>query len=186
MATADRPANLSATVSKFVHGQPSERPKTDLPKAAVLADVLRTVETQLASRGFLREQRQGCFNPIWYLAETERNVFLWKRGCSVVQQDEFEFWIDIHALIEKRLRQLDSFDSQNPFLNPLWGVATADKDSAEYERQYLLSFAEAMRQIESHLHALSRLGSLLLSELEGESEGRERVVLPAQAAPAKS
>ena len=177
MTTSERPANLSAMVSKFVHGHVNEESRA-LPQAAVLADVLKTVETQLASRGFLRDQRHDCFNPIWYLAETERNVFLWKRGCSVLQQDEFEFWVDINALIEKRLRQLDSFDSHNPFLNPLWSVATPDKDSAEYERQYLLSFAQALRQIESHLHALSRLGSALLSELEGESEQRERVVLP--------
>lgn len=181
MAIAERPANLSAAVSKIVQAPPSQDAKTQLPKAAVLADVLKTVETELASRGFLREQNNACFNPIWYLAETERNVFLWKRGCSVLQHDEFEFWIDIEALIEKRLRQLDSFDSQNPFTNPLWGVATPDKDSAEYERQYLLSFAQAMRQIESHLHALSRLGSLLLKEHEGDSEARERVILPAAA-----
>ncbi|MBN8549088.1 MAG: hypothetical protein J0M12_07230 [Deltaproteobacteria bacterium] len=177
MTTSERSANLSAKLCKFVQGGRAEAPDT-LPQAAVLADVLKTVETQLASRGFLRDQRHDCFNPIWYLAETERNVFLWKRGCSVLQQDEFEFWIDINALIEKRLRQLDSFDSQNPFLNPLWSVATPDRDSAEYERQYLLSFAEAMRQIETHLHALSRLGSLLINELEGETEQRERVILP--------
>jgi hypothetical protein len=177
MTTAERPANSSTTLSKFVQDA-SQPAKAALPHAAVLAEVLKTIETQLSARGFLCEHKQACFNPIWYLAETERNVFLWKRGCSVVQQDEFEFWIDIDALIEKRLKQLESFDSNNPFLNPVWGLATPDKESAQQEREYLLSFREAVKNIESHLHALSRIGSALLKQYASSGEEKERIVLP--------
>lgn len=170
MPTLERPATKSTGLCKI------ERPSEGLPQGAVLADSLKTLETQLARRGFLRQHSADSFNPLWYLAETERNVFLWKRGLSVIQQDEFEFWVDLEALIQKRLEQLSSFDRQNPFLNPLWGVSTLDQESLCREREYLLSFRVALAKIELHLHALSCVGSMLLSRQL--NERKERVVLP--------
>ena len=170
MPILDRPATKRSPLSKI------EQPQAHLPPGAVLADSLRPLETQLIRRGFLRQDAADSFNPLWYLVETERNVFLWKRGCSVLQQDEFEFWVDVEAIIAKRLRQLDSMDGENPFVNPLWGVASMDASSKEREREYLTSFKAALQKIELHLHALSYVGSLLLKQ-HGE-QPRERVVLP--------
>lgn len=178
MAIADRPANTSDTLSKNVHG-PSTPRASELPRGAVLADLLKTIETQLAAKGYLCDTTDQHFNPIWYLAETERNVFLWKRGCSLVQHDEFEFWVDLPALIDKRLKQLSSFNGNNPFLNPLWGIASSDPESAARERDYLLSFRDALSRIEELLHDISKLGSALLEEQRESSENKERVVLPA-------
>lgn len=170
MPTLERPAIKSSGLCKI------ERPSGALPQGAVLADSLKTLETQLSRRGFLRQHSADSFNPLWYLAETERNIFLWKRGLSVVQQDEFEFWVDLDALIQKRLEQLSSFDRQNPFLNPLWGLSTLDQDSLSREREYLLSFQAALAKIELHLHALSCVSAKLLSQQT--SERRERILLP--------
>lgn len=179
MANEQRPATPSPSLSKFVQNSPRSTAAEALPAGAVLADVLRTVETQLCERGLLGERKADCFHPLWYVAETERNVFLWKRGCSLIQHDEFEFWIDVPALIEKRLEQLEAFDADNPFLNPLWGVCTTNRDNAVREREYLLSFKEALGRIENHLHALSKLGSALLREQLSETDlPLERVLLP--------
>lgn len=170
MPILDRPATKRSSLSKI------EQPTARLPQGAVLADSLRTLETQLARRGFLQQQAADNFNPLWYLVETERNVFLWKRGCSVLQQDEFEFWVDLDALIEKRLRQLDLLGGENPFVNPLWGISSFDHSTKEREREYLMSFKAALHKIELHLHALSCVSSLLLKEQE--QQRKERVVLP--------
>ena len=101
------------------------------PKGAILADVLKTLEVQFQRRGMLPSGTESgpgmAFHPLWFVAETERNVFLWRQGCSLIQQDEFEFWIDIEALISKRLNQLDSADPENPFLNPLLDTTPSNR-----------------------------------------------------------
>ena len=168
-ASPDSPPHKTAQHSEVSPAQKSN--------GTVLAENLRTLETEFERRGFLKRSPEDLFNPLWYLAETERSIFLWKRGCSVIEQDDFEFWINVPALIRKRLAQLANYDAQNPFLNPLWGVVTSsDSINSERERQYLESFLDAIHRIHLQLSALSEVGSLLLHEQKGST--RERVVLP--------
>lgn len=146
----------------------------DLPANAILLGSLKTLELQLQKRGMI-ESPEKRFNPIWFVAETERNVFLWRRGCSLIQKDDFEFWVDLPRLIEKRLSQLSSCQADNPFVNPLWGVSVLDKQSAEQEAAYLRSFGEVTGKVSRHLHALSQVGSMLHRE---HHPAQERVILP--------
>ena len=115
---------------------------------------------------------------MWFLAETERNVYLWRNGYSLDQQDEFEFWIDLPALIEKRLKQLASFDSENAFMNPLWGLSIADKDTVNKEERYLKSLFELIEQVKTHLEALSVAAAQVSREISPAVNEREVVVLP--------
>lgn len=150
-----------------------------MPRGTVLLSVLKTLENQLQARKIIQETCSATFNPIWFLAETERNIFLWRRGCSLVQADDFEFWVNIPALLEKRNSQLRSFEKSNPFLNPFWGMEVQDEAIAEQESEYLESLTEALSQIENHARALSQVGSLLAQEIGGEPQ-KEVVILPCQ------
>jgi hypothetical protein len=60
--------------------------------------------------------------PLWFLAETERNIFLWRQGKSLDDVEDYEFWVDIPSLITKRRVQLESPQGLNPFTNPNWGI----------------------------------------------------------------
>ncbi|MBX7138717.1 MAG: DUF4071 domain-containing protein [Oligoflexia bacterium] len=127
-------------------------------------------------RGLTPPTEGGMVNPIWFLAETERNIFLWRNGRSLIEQDQFEFWIDVEALIERRLGQLTDPDFSNPFINPVWEVSSDSMAFVEAEREYLVAFKEALRLIQTHAHILSRVASEL--RVEG-SEQRRKIVLPA-------
>lgn len=146
---------------------------------AVLLDVLKTVETELQKRGLLQIPVNGAFHPVWFLAETERNIFLWRTGCSLIEQDEFEFWIDIRNLVHRRLDSLNRFDAENPFVNPLWGNTISSEEHVQGEKQYLKSFIDIIESIEEHATALCLVAQSVLKELCPEAHLRETVMLPA-------
>lgn len=137
-----------------------------VPAHAVMAEVPRMFEESLWKRGLLSLPR-GC-TPVWFLIETERNVALWRRGFSLIAVDEFEFLVDVPALIEKRERQLSDADESNPFhLAPIapGGVAS---EVWERERSYLRQFAELWATAQTHLAAMSGAAQLLMNDLTSE------------------
>lgn len=154
----------------------------DLPKGACTLEVLKTIESQLLNRGILKAPPGVASAPLWFLAETERNIFLWRNGLSLTQEDDFEFWIDLPKLFEKRLTQLQSYDAENPFMNPLWGNSVQDREHAAKEADYLLYFRDIMMKAESHAHALSRVGSILRNDMSVERKARDMVLLPGKPA----
>jgi len=145
------------------------------PKDTVLDQVLKTVELQFQAKGLLAGFDPENFHPIWFLAETERNVFLWRNGFSLANHDEFEFWLKPRELIEKRLTQLERSTLDNPFLNPSWGSSLGEPAPREAERGYLSSFLALIDKVEAHAYALSLVASLLRRE---GGEIRDRVLLP--------
>ncbi len=170
MLTLPSPRKSVQTVHNTAHLEDSA-----IPSSALLSSVLKTIEVQFQKKGLLPVSAPHSFNPLWFTAETERNVFLWRQGKSLIDSDNYEFWIDVPKLIAKRIRQLQCSDSDNPFVNPLWGEANHTQALAELERDYLATFLELMDQVGSHAHALSRVGSELQREVCG---GTLRVVLP--------
>lgn len=147
----------------------------DVPANAVLLEVLKSIECELQRKGHLPPPTSHSFNPLWFLAETERNVFLWRSGLSLSQKDELEVWIEVKELIEKRLAVLDAGKGDdNPFVNPLWESSLTDPGVTDGERRYLNTLKELLEPIHRHAHALSVVGSLL-QERVGK---RERVMLP--------
>lgn len=149
----------------------------ELPATSVLDSVLETMEKDLTRRGLLQIDGSGSYHPLWFLAETERNIFLWRHGMSIEEHEHFEFWIDVPRLIEKRLAQLEGFSPENPFLNPLWGELPYDQEQSSIEANYLKSFTDIALDILPHAHALSHIGSTLRKEsIDGRNDGA--ILLP--------
>ncbi len=169
----------AAQVVQSLHSSvQNERKKPQpLPSGAVHLAMVRVLETELDKRDLL-DEKPDVLNPLWFLAETERNVYLWRNGYSLDQQDDFEFWIDLPALIQKRLKQLKSFDSENPFMNPLWGLSIADKDTVMREERYLKSLFELIEQVKAHLEALSVAAAQVSREISPSVAYKDVVVLP--------
>ena len=147
--------------------------------SAVLLDVLKVLEPELQKRGILKIPPGGGFHPVWFLAETERNIFLWRTGCSLIEQDEFEFWIDVRGLVEKRLKSIETADEENPFKNPLWGSSQGQSTELRAdETRYLESFLDILASIEAHATALCLVAHSVLEELCPEAKLRHSVLLP--------
>ena len=173
--------NNTAATLHALHSAVQKEPGTEhhMPAGAVHLDLVRVLETELQQRQLI-ECNTPVLNPLWFLAETERNVFLWRKGYSIEQADEFDFWIDLDPLIEKRLDQLSHFEEDNPFMNPLWGLSIADPDTLRREENYLRSLASLISQIRPHLEALSVAAGKVQREIEPEVATRAIVVLPAK------
>ncbi|NLF25510.1 MAG: hypothetical protein GX589_07620 [Deltaproteobacteria bacterium] len=150
----------------------------DPPHGALLLGVIKTLEVQLQKRGLLQKQKLDRFYPLWFLAETERNVYLWRHGHSLTNQADFEFWIDVDALIAKRLDQLEQTSEEIESMNAGLGYGVLDQDLAIKEREYLLTLSELIRKIQNHASALSHVGLMIEREISSTCRRRTRVVLP--------
>ena len=170
-------ASASQTVQSLHSGVQKQSAGTPLPAGAVHIHLVKILETELQKKQLL-DAKTDVLNPLWFLAETERNVFLWRNGFSLEQEDEFDFWIDLPALIQKRLNQLSSFDTENPFMNPLWGLSIADGDTVKREEQYLKSLFRLVTEVQVHLEALSLAAAVVAREISPNEENKEVVILP--------
>ena len=151
----------------------------ELPSSAILLDSLKTLEIQLQHRDLLSQRDKAHSNqPIWFLAETERNIFLWRAGLSLADAKHFEFWVDIEELIKKRLNQLEQAGPDNPFLNPLWGSMVFDSQIAQNESEYLECFLNILNSIQNHANALSQVVSELMQEIDGKTNEKRIILLP--------
>lgn len=150
------------------------------PSSAVLAELVRPLEYHLRERNFLSHPEETSFYPLWFLAETEQNVFLWRSGLSLADKERFEFWIDVDRLISKRFRQLEQFERGNPFHSPEWDLDEGGCMASGGERAYLAEFQSCFRQLRDHAHALCRVAATLRSETPA-IENRKAVLLPAAA-----
>ncbi|NMC62973.1 MAG: hypothetical protein GYA55_07365 [SAR324 cluster bacterium] len=174
--------NTSENACLAVHSlhssvQNQNKLSANLPKGAIHLSLVKTLETELQKRRLINDVYE-VLSPLWFLAETERNVYLWRSGLSIEQEDEFEFWVDIPALIKKRMEQLSSFDSGNPFMNPLWGLSIADEQTIEKEKKYLNSLFDLIDEIKEHLEALCIAASTVSRELDQNKDSKSVVVLP--------
>lgn len=149
----------------------------ELPDGLILLDSIKTLENDLQKRSLLKEQPKQQMHPLWFLAETERNIFLWRSGFSLEDVEQFEFWIDVNKLIEKRLNQIENFDPENPFFNSLWGFSSGSSDHISEECEYLKTFRDLLNSIISHASALSAVTSLISREIHDQTD-RKIIILP--------
>lgn len=111
-------------------------PDQKVPHSRVLLGILKSIENELRSRELLGFS--GAIpTPLWFLAETERNVFLWRSGQSLDDARKYSFWVNCQALIDKRREQLHHPQDHNPFINPLWGSGPIDSKLVDNELDYL-------------------------------------------------
>jgi hypothetical protein len=135
--------------------------------------VLKAIETELCKRELLGPAG-SLATPLWFIAETERNVFLWRNGKSIGDLRSYSFWIDIHKLIAKRRDQLGRTKGFNPFVNML-----PNSGGIEFEIRYLDALEEIADTIFVHAEALSRASERTRMEITADRpDERELVILP--------
>lgn len=150
----------------------------DMPAGTILLESLKILESDLQKREALDLKTAGnILHPVWFSAETERNIFLWRSGFSLIDSEDFEFWVDIECLINKRLKQIENFDPENPFFNSLWGFSSGGEQLSA-ERDYLRTFQEIITSIANHASALSAVTSLITREACEDNGGRKLILLP--------
>lgn len=146
------------------------------PRGTVLVDLLPQIERRIAAARNLPTGCGSLFNPLWYFADMERNVFLWHHGLELDQKRLFEFWIDPAALLAKRLRQISEPSNDNPFTNPVWGSDKSDPELTRREQQYLLGLESGILPELVKMHAISIASSALARELG--AAAAHRIILP--------
>ena len=156
------------------------QPPPNLPSEAILYDTVRVFEQALAARGLIDTGLYRGVTPLWFLAETERNIYLWRRGLSLDQSDNFEFWVDLRALIDKQRGRVRTSEEGGASSwhedNPLGFDAAR---SFSYFSELLRHFGS----IALHAHALSRAASQVRREVSPGESIREFVLLPALSRP---
>jgi hypothetical protein len=153
----------------------------ELPTGSVLLGVLKSIEAELNKRDLLGLKGRNSI-PVWFLAETERNIFLWRNGKSLDDQRDYTFWIDVPALIAKRRAQLTKPQGFNPFINPLGGSLPMDPRSIDEESEYLDTFEDLSGTILRQAEALSHASETVRLELCHGIDTRIPVVLPGEPA----
>jgi hypothetical protein len=126
----------------------------NVPVGSILLDALKPLEVSLF------KDKKSPF-PLWFLAETERNVFLWRNGLSLIHAPYCDFWVHIDSLIDKRLSQLSRANSDNPFCHTLWGPASPDPLTIHEEKAYLADFKFLFQKIAIHADALCHVTTQL-------------------------
>jgi len=140
----------------------------------MLLELLKSVEVELVTRRMISGQAPSC--PLWFLANLERDVFLWRSGRSVADKREFEFWINPHTLIQKRTDQLTS-SGRVLFPQTLFGSSGNDSESVQDEIDYLEELGDKLSSVQNHLEALSSAASIVLSTMS-QQPTRNQVILP--------
>jgi hypothetical protein len=142
----------------------------------VLLGILKSIENELRKRKHLWSSGPAP-TPLWFLAETERNIFLWRGNQSLDDARKYSFWIDIRGLIAKRRNQLSHPHASNPFTNPLWGSASLDTSLVEKERDYLDALEDLIPNAFKRAETLSRASESLRLEIDPDAV-RMVVVIP--------
>ena len=156
----------------------------NLSSGLVLLGILKSIENELRKRQLLASTGTPP-TPLWFLAETERNIFLWRNSKSLDDARLYSFWIDLVSLIEKRREQLETRQDHNPFINPLWGTAPLDPSLVQNENDYLDAIEDLLPTVFRRAESLSRVSEALRIEMAPHME-REDVVIPLSHRPPSS
>lgn len=148
-----------------------------LGSGVILLGILKSVEQELRSRQLVGDPTQDA-TPLWFIAETERNVYLWRNGKSLDERAQYTFWIDIRALIAKRREQLRRSRGFNPFINSMTTLGTNESPGVHAEQQYLDCLEDLASSIFKHAEALSHASESVRLELFPSSPLRATVTLP--------
>lgn len=130
-----------------------------LPKSGVEVSCLKKYEETLLQKSLITKQFAATHGPLWFLGETEINIFLWRNSLSIAHRDCFEFWIDPIKLMEKRLLQLENVESDNPFQQDSFLFGPRDSIN-KMEIEYLNQLATHLKPSLSHLHALTKVAKI--------------------------
>lgn len=167
---------ISPTEHPAVSAQELRGESTNVSTGCVLLGILKSIENELRKRHHLWTSGTPP-TPLWFIAETERNVFLWRTSQSLDDARKYSFWVDIRGLISKRREQLSRPQDSNPFTNPLWGSGTLDPSLVDRERDYLDALEDLIPNAFRRAETLSRASESLRLEIAPEAT-RTVVIIP--------
>ncbi len=175
MVSTEELIKIVKDLYKSEHTHRNEIPK--IPENGVQLTLFKTFENRLIDRGLLPRPQDMNLNPLWFLGETERNIFLWRNKRSINDADQFSFWLDVKKLASKRLAQIENSDIHNPFLNSSWGSLSGSTESGPVEtrheeRRYITELLRLFAPAEPHLSAISAVQSIVC-HLKDTSEGNK-------------
>lgn len=143
----------------------------------ILLGILKSVEQELRTRELVGDPAQEA-TPLWFIAETERNVYLWRNGRSIDDRAEYTFWVNIPALIAKRREQLRRSKGFNPFITSMTNLGGNESQGVYAEHHYLDSLEDLAGSIFKHAEALSHASESVRLELAPSTAPRATVTLP--------
>lgn len=169
-STSDEPA---ISTSQIMRGPTYKSEQIPLCyPGCVLLGMLKAVEVELTKRELLDAPSMQA-TPLWFIAETERNVFLWRDGKSIGDHSSYSFWIDIKALINKRRLHLSRSKGFNPFIN-----LSPRSGGVDCEHRYLDAIEELSGTIFRHAEILSHASEKIREGLIPGLPTRNAIVLP--------
>ncbi len=143
----------------------------------ILLGILKSVEQELRTRELVGDPAQEA-TPLWFIAETERNVYLWRNGRSIDDRAEYTFWVNIPALIAKRREQLRRNKGFNPFITSMANPGGEESQGIQAEHHYLDCLEDLAGSILKHAEALSHASESVRLELAPSTAPRATVTLP--------
>jgi hypothetical protein len=177
MVMALLPENISHSPHIIV-----QRPKKtgqEISAHSVLLRILKPLETQLRARRLIAPPAGSSVQPLWFHAVTERNLFLWRSGYSLGEQDSFEFWVNPEKLVNKRLLQLDLIQKGEVQLLTLAAdMPKIDEVTASEEKKYLEDLLVCLRRIHQHAFGLSQIALMVQRELDPRHSNLPVIALP--------
>jgi len=176
MVIQKRSDAVTVTTNKFEHT--FEQNRSNIASGSILLDVLKTLENEVRKRNLLATVHSYPFHPLWFQAENERNVFLWREGFSIIQKDDFEFWIDVNTLIEKRRQALRNSSYNHPLSNPQWPSMLDGAEAIALEESYLTELSELFIKLADQATALCAASSEVIRELRTHEPIKKMILLP--------
>lgn len=166
--TSDHKSN-AATQQVRTRVRKNDQP---LPEHAILLGVLKAIEKELQRRKLLGRSADQAM-PLWFLAETERNIYLWRSGRSIDDCHEFSFWVDVPELIDKRRKHLSRCRGYNPFV-----CSSPSESGTEHELRYLDQVEDLADSVFEKAALVSQASEPLLHEMQPERAYCTSIVLP--------
>lgn len=125
---------------------------------------IKALELRFQNKGFLPVIAEDNHHPVWFQAQKERDKFLWRKGLSLSDDEQFCFWVDVQKLLTQRLSLIENTE------------VTGDLENSE--EFYINAFLEAYFKIYRHVHALSLANHEFEMEVHPERRSRTLIVLP--------
>jgi hypothetical protein len=114
-----------------------------IPSTALTVGAIKKIECAYWHKKVLGDPG-GRHLPLWFIAETERNISLWKMGLSLDDIQHIEIWVDLPVLIEKRINKIEIEHDMGMFSGTL------------EELTYLKNFETALIPVLEHAHCLCK------------------------------
>ena len=135
-------------------------PKTNFSEQSCSLNIFKKFEEEVRGKSLLGNNH---IFPVWFHAETEVNIFLWRNGFSLEDKKEFDFWLNPTEMIKKlKNKNFINAKTENILFNFNF-LELEQLDQSENnqsinkceEIEYYENFLNILKITLEHIHALS-------------------------------